>query len=70
MNSFDLGFLPLLKIFVYIQTNLKMFGFSVFRFDLFDKLNGYLVSLKYSVNLASVLNTDNKGKIKFIAVAH
>ncbi len=31
-------------------------------------MNGYSVSLKYLVNLVTVLNTDNEGKIKFIAM--
>jgi hypothetical protein len=31
-------------------------------------MNGYLVSLEYSVNLVSVSNTNNEDKIKFIAV--
>ncbi len=37
----------------------------------YDKLQMdwvFSLSLKYSVNSVSVLNTDNKGKIKFIAV--
>ncbi len=55
-----------LLLFIYILSNLKKIGLSVFRLDLFDKW--LTVPLKYLVNSNSHLNFEFDGKIKFNAV--
>ncbi len=62
-------FFTLLKIFVYIWSNSKLFGLSVFSFDLFDKWQIGIRSLQYFVNSKSHSNFEFKVKIKIIAVA-
>jgi hypothetical protein len=63
MNSF-ISVFTLLQTFVYIQSNSKVFGLSVFRFNLFDKWQiGPLVLTKYLVNSNSHSNFEFEGKI-------
>ncbi len=58
-------------IFIYIQSNLNIFGLLVFPFDLLDK---WQIGIQYFsiflVNSNSHSNFEFEGKMKFIAVTY
>ncbi len=62
---FGLSFFPrIANIRLYLVLFKKIFGLSVFRFDMFEKLQRYSVTLKYSNYLDSHSIFEFDGKIK------